>query len=203
MELELNSPMPTAKPSSGPPGGRVVCCMTSAVKAQLAIGGGAGHVGDDQQCSGGRRRFLSLWLAVLRLLETRPVIVLEWVVRGTGHQEYGLRIRNTSRYPIHIGEVRKWLPWTGTTVIKHIRSDGWKTYDAVVAAQSRRLDVYIAEGEEEFLPFEVGEEELSRLLLAVYWYRHQPILLPTFPKLPYRSKRRLDQLRAHPIRRSV
>ena len=146
---------------------------------------------------------VSLWLALLRVLETRPVIVLEWAAWTTGHEGYRLRIRNMSRYPIHIGEVRKWLPLTSTTVIKHIHAGGWNTRDAVVSAHSRRLDVYVAEGAEEFLPFDLGKAELPRLLLAVYWYRHQPVILPTFPKLLYRSKRRLDQLRAHPIKRRV
>jgi hypothetical protein len=110
---------------------------------------------------------LSLWLAVQRILETRPVIVLEWVVGNTGHPpSFRLRIRNTSRYPIHISEVRPRLPRNEPAAFERIWCSDWELRDYLASALSRRLDVYLAKGQEMFIMF-TFQEEVSHLLLTV------------------------------------
>jgi hypothetical protein len=143
---------------------------------------------------------LSLILTALRFLDTRPVMVLEWIGRlGEGMSTYRLRIRNASRYPIHIGAITVWLPWKEHSAYGSIKGGGVDLRDYLASGMSRRLDVYLAEGNELFITFAFERPDLPRLLLAVSWYRHQPLILPTWPKLLYRGRRQLDQLREHPI----
>jgi hypothetical protein len=144
---------------------------------------------------------LSLLLTLWRFLDGRPVVVLEWVAgKHSGAASYRLRIRNTSRYPIHIGAVRIWLPRKKDAAFDRIWSDDWELRDYLASAMARRLDIYLAEGKEVYITFDLGKPEVPHLMLAVYWYRHQPVILPTVPKLLYRSRRELEQLRAHAIK---
>jgi hypothetical protein len=76
---------------------------------------------------------LSLILTALRFLDTRPVMVLEWIISrldlGEGMSTYRLRIRNASRYPIHIGAITVWLPWKERFVYESIKGAGVDLHD--------------------------------------------------------------------------
>jgi hypothetical protein len=145
---------------------------------------------------------LSLILTVWRFLDTRPVMVLEWIGNdrlGEGMSTYRLRLRNASRYPIHIGAITVWLPRKEQAAYESIKGAGVDLSDYLGSDMSRRLDVHLAEGNQLFITFTFTRPKLPHLLLAVSWYRHQPVIFPTWPKLLYRRRRQLDQLRMHPI----
>jgi len=90
---------------------------------------------------------LGVVLIVLRFLDTRPVVVLEWVEGKIGRlSNYRLRIRNTSRYPIHIGAVRIWLPWREKGAYERVWGDDWELPGIVASSMAKSLDLYIAEG---------------------------------------------------------
>jgi hypothetical protein len=142
---------------------------------------------------------LSTWLLLVKFLETRPIIVLEVVDPYSGNKLYRLRISNVSRRPIHIAKVRILVP-KRDGAIDRVTIDGWALRDVKGAAMTERLDVFLKEDQEAKINFVLNDDVPGHLLIGVFWYRHTSLVFPTMPRLIYRSKRRLLELREHPTR---
>jgi hypothetical protein len=140
---------------------------------------------------------LSTWLLVAKFLETRPIIVLEVVEPYSGNKLYRLRVSNVSRRPIHIASARILVPKRDGAVDR-LTVDGWELRDVTTAALTDRLDVFLKEDQEAKINFVLNDDVPAHLLIGVFWYRHTSLIFPTMPRLIYRSKRRLLQLREHP-----
>jgi hypothetical protein len=63
----------------------------------------------------------------------------------------------------------------------------------------RRLDMIVKDGGEASFTFVTEPAKPRRLLIVVLWYRHQSLILPTVPKLLFRSRRQLAHLDVHPV----
>lgn len=142
---------------------------------------------------------LSIILVILRFLDARPIVILERTKGQFGDGgSFRLRVRNMSKYPIHIGRVAVVLPWK-QAAYDRVWVDDWELRDVVASTVYRRLDFFLGEKKEANLSFITEPEKPKLLLIAVSWYRHQPFIFPTFPKLLFRTGRQLRQLSAHPI----
>jgi hypothetical protein len=143
---------------------------------------------------------LSTWLLLVKFLETRPLITLEVIERDDwSDKSYRVRVRNASRHPIQLEKVRVLWPWNDGA-IENVRLDGWEIRDVTGSAMSGRLDVFLKEDQEATIPFTLKDDVPDRLLLGIFWYRQKSFVMPTAPTLIYRTKRRLAELREHPIR---
>ena len=142
---------------------------------------------------------LSTVLLGLRFLEARPIITLE-VVRSilTQTDDYRLRFLNPSKHPVMINYIKILKPSSGG-VISTVYVEGWELKDLVCSSLSGRIDTLIKPETEMTVRIVFDEDHPNRLLMAVSWSRHKPLIFPTIPKLLYRGPKHLASLRQHPI----
>lgn len=141
---------------------------------------------------------LSTWLAIVKLLEVRPIITFE-AFRSSALEEtaYRLRVSNPSKFPILIKRVRQLLPCSKSAICAHM--EHWEIRDELTQSYTQRLDTFVPSGTEVVVNLVMEEDLPQRLLLEISWSRHQPIILPTMPKFLYRTRGQLDALRQHPL----
>jgi hypothetical protein len=141
---------------------------------------------------------LSTILFIAKLRENQPIFVLEVVRDAESGIYYRLRVRNSSKHPILIKNVRLLLPREKGAVSRIVVA-GWQLRDVIAQALTKQLNIYVRPDQEVEVDIGFAGDIIPRLCILVHWQSHRGLPWPALPKLIFRGKAELQALREHPL----